>query len=244
MKPDTMDFPNSDGTGYVHWLGKGEGSGKNGQQEWAFRMYNLNNRESPPRPNRISFYLFNLTGGEGVGSYFQDPVDTGEWIHVVGAADTQRTYIYKNGVLRKCDEYRGGGSAGCEGHPLIITPKHGTAPLRMGHVNGKSYFLGGLAEVRIWNRALNRREVAALYALNKTPRNGLVAEYLLNEGRGNVAHDSVGNHNGTIFGADWEYPRLRSNPERRLAQPGNSKMNSQTQRREHNGKRRYTLHSS
>jgi hypothetical protein len=52
---------------------------------------------------------------------------------------------------------------------------------------------------------LNKREIAALYAFNKVPRNGLVAEYLLHEGHGAVAHDSAGHHDGTIFGATWAY---------------------------------------
>ena len=35
MRPDALTFPKFEGTGYVHWIGKGEA----GQQEWAFRMY-------------------------------------------------------------------------------------------------------------------------------------------------------------------------------------------------------------
>ena len=59
IRPDVLTFPVSQSTGYVHWLGKGE----SGQQEWAFRMYNQTTTDNPPRPNRISFYLFNLNGG-------------------------------------------------------------------------------------------------------------------------------------------------------------------------------------
>src|SRR5579872_4477627 len=55
MRPDTLTFPKPEGSGYVFWLGKGS----KGQYEWAFRMYNLTNTENPPRPNRISFYVFN-----------------------------------------------------------------------------------------------------------------------------------------------------------------------------------------
>jgi hypothetical protein len=40
LRPDTLNFPsverNSD---YIHWLGKGERSGTEGNQEWTFRMY-------------------------------------------------------------------------------------------------------------------------------------------------------------------------------------------------------------
>src|SRR5689334_11711568 len=36
MMPDALAFPKSEGSGYVHWMGKGE----RGRQEWVFRMYN------------------------------------------------------------------------------------------------------------------------------------------------------------------------------------------------------------
>src|SRR5262249_55211295 len=98
MRPDVLTFPHAESTGYVHWLGKGEA----GQQEWVLRMYNAQPTDNPPRPNRISFYVFNPAGGEGIGSYFQEPVIAGEWLHVVGTADGERTAIYKNGVFKDC----------------------------------------------------------------------------------------------------------------------------------------------
>jgi hypothetical protein len=80
MRPYVLTFPHSESTGYVHWMGKGE----IGQQEWTFRMYSETTTDHPQRPNRISFYIFELQGGRGVGSYFQEPVHAGEWIHVTG----------------------------------------------------------------------------------------------------------------------------------------------------------------
>src|SRR6516164_288784 len=93
MRPDTLDFPNVEANhDYIHWLGKGETSGAAGDQEWTFRMYNRHDpSDSPPRPNRISFYLFNPQGGLGVGSYVQVPIHRGRWIYVVGVADGSRT---------------------------------------------------------------------------------------------------------------------------------------------------------
>src|SRR6266581_3891365 len=111
MRPDTLEFPTPEGSGYVHWQGKGD----QGQHEWVFRMYSLHDTED--RHNRISFYVFNSEGGEGIGSYFEDPVRVGEWLHVVGVADRQRTYIYKNGLFRKCDQYRGTGDGMCHAYP-------------------------------------------------------------------------------------------------------------------------------
>src|SRR5258705_9949548 len=91
MRPDVLTFPNSEGTGYVYWMGKGGID----QQEWTFRMYNETTTDNPPRPNRISFYVFNPHGRKGVGSYFQEPVQAGEWIHVVGIAGGQNALMYK-----------------------------------------------------------------------------------------------------------------------------------------------------
>jgi len=64
IRPDVLTFPVFQSTGYVHWMGKGEA----GQHEWVFRMYNEETTDTPPRPNRISFYVFNPGGGEGIGS--------------------------------------------------------------------------------------------------------------------------------------------------------------------------------
>ena len=198
LRPDTLTFRYTDGSGYVHWLGKGDP----GQHEWVFRIYSRENTEG--RQNRVSFYVLNPRGGLGIGSYFQDPIKPGEWIHVVGVADRERTYIYKNGVLRKCDQYRGSGDGTCHRYSqeIWITPQRGHAPLRIAHGDGRSYFEGAIGRVRIWNRAMGSTEVAALYKQGAVPP-GLVAEYLLNEHDGAIAHDTAGAHPGTIMQATW-----------------------------------------
>ena len=242
IQPGAVCFLNTDGLGYVHWLGKGcpwvDALGKcctvnpltgrcveigaTPKFEWTFRMYSQDNGEG--RDNRTSFYVFNLPGGEGIGSFFQDPVEAGEWIHVVGAAEQMRdpdtgtvtngrVSIYKNGVFRKCDQYTGASDGKCQRVPAPppprdINPQHGTAPLRIGHRDRVSYFQGGIARVRIWNRKLTDTEVADLYFSGIVLRNGLVAEYLLNENVGNIAHDThdtVGAHDGTINGTTWAW---------------------------------------
>jgi Concanavalin A-like lectin/glucanases superfamily len=90
IRPDVLTFPNSESTGYVHWMGKGD----IGEQEWTFRMYNETTTDVPPPP---SFYVFNPQPGKGVGSYFQEPIQPGEWIHVAGITDGQNISMYKNG---------------------------------------------------------------------------------------------------------------------------------------------------
>jgi hypothetical protein len=252
MRPDTLHFPRSEGSGYVHWLGKGSRGLPGNQQEWTFRMYNEVNGED--RPSRISFYVFPPTGGgEGTGSYFQDPVRPGQWIHVVGILDNtdqgykdaegnpvlghtgRRTYIFKNGTLRDCDQYQGAEPAGtiveqitrlsdgtrvpCVRDSRTITPAATSGPLRIGTRDANdamttSYFQGAIVEVRIWDRPLSQKEIRDLYASNLVPRDRLVAEYLLNQNTGTLAIDAVGGHHGEIEGAATWAPRCLEGPER------------------------------
>ncbi len=193
MRPDILTFPSEESTGYVHWLGKGELN----QQEWTFRMYGLDNTDVPFRENRISFYVFNNGPGRGCGSYFQDPVQAGQWIHVVGVindAVTEKTIsIYKNGELRATTFYGD-----------TIMPAHAGAPLRFATRDFASFFHGAIAQVRIWNRVLTDAEVSDLHNFGRVPQNCLVAEYLLNEGAGDTAHDTVDAHHGTVVGTmNW-----------------------------------------
>lgn len=188
IQPGALIFPTTEGGGesYVHWMGKGEAH----QQEWTFRIYSADNTVG--RANRISFYVFNPAGGIGVGSHYQDPerpMQPGVWIHVGGAADNEKTHIYINGQLIQSNVYSSS-----------ITPKHGTAPLRIGTRDFKSYFNGQIREVRLWNRALSAAEMQSLYDSDTVPAAGLVAEYPLTQ---DVAQDTTDNHNGIIFGGKW-----------------------------------------
>ena len=156
MRPDALQFSHAEGSGYVYWLGKGT----SGQQEYAARMYSLTNSED--RPNRISGYVFNLNGGQGVGSYFQDTVTTADWTHVViviNTVDTSSTYpmgctrIYKDGVARDTDSLA----------DLNITPGNGTAPFRIGTRDLASFFEGRIGKVAVYGRELTAAEILSHY---------------------------------------------------------------------------------
>lgn len=158
MRPDVYDFSSvEEGKDYIHWMGKGEP----GQHSWAARMYNRDSwREN--RPQRISGYAFNLGGGLGAGSYFQDNVSTGTWIHfvlIVNTKDTNQKYptgytkLYKNGVLRDQDDLK----------QYDIVPGNGTAPIRIATRDLKSFFEGAIGKVALYNYELEGAKIKAHY---------------------------------------------------------------------------------
>jgi hypothetical protein len=192
LRPDTLAFPKHEGSvrdqQYVHWLGKGVP----GQQEWSFRIYSLT--PAGPRQTRISFYIFSPGGDRGCGSYAQDPIQPGQWIHVVGTVDpaTKQVTLYKNGRFRHSASY------------ASLTPAPGTAPLRLGTRDFGSFFDGAVGPVLVWRRPLSARQVGALYAANTVPSDGLVAEYRLTEGSGATIRDTVAPNSGALHGAIWQ----------------------------------------
>jgi hypothetical protein len=160
MRPDTLQFDHTEHEGYVHWLGKGEDR----QQEYVARMYNLTN--SANRPNRISGYVYNLTGGLGAGSYFEDDLSAKPWIHyalVITTApgegcSTGYTRVYRDGALR---------ATNCLSR-YDITPGNGTAPLRVGTRDFASFFQGPVAKVAVYPAELTAAQIEshhrAMYA--------------------------------------------------------------------------------
>jgi hypothetical protein len=155
IRPDSLEMPVQERTGYVHWLGKGEP----GQDEWTFRMYQLGNTED--RENRISCYAFNLDARpsrtHGIGSHFQDELTPGQWLLVAGAWDATRVHIYRDGVLRDRDLLDQSATGG-----VTITPEDGDAPVRIGTRDFNSFFQGAISRVAIFNRRLADNEQAAL----------------------------------------------------------------------------------
>jgi hypothetical protein len=135
LSPGVLNFNSEDV--YTHYLGKGDA----GQQEWVFRIYD---RDGTDRPQRLSFYLFNLEGGLGAGSFSEQPLETGEWVYVTGKADRKNTYIYRDGLL-----------AGQTGYTVprgdipAIEPRNGTNPLRIGTRELKDWFIGRMDEIRL-----------------------------------------------------------------------------------------------
>ncbi|MHC4499232.1 MAG: LamG-like jellyroll fold domain-containing protein, partial [Planctomycetota bacterium] len=63
---------------------------------------------------------------------------------------------------------------------------------------GNTPFNGSIDDVRIYNRALSAEDVQQLYL-----EGSAVAQWEFDEGEGSIAYDSVGDSNGTIYGAQW-----------------------------------------
>lgn len=160
IRPDTLQFPHEEGSGYVYFLGKGQ----SGEYEYADRMYSKRNTEHPPRPNRISDYAWDLSGGLGSGAYFQDPVTVGEWIYVVAVYDTKdvsSTFptgyvaIFKDGTQR--------GKVGL--NQFGVVPKAGNAPFRVASRDLGSFFQGAIGKVAVYDRVLTGAQIANHYSL-------------------------------------------------------------------------------
>lgn len=155
VSPASLNFENAESGGYVHWMGKGVPQ----QHEWVFRMYNKDLTGSQEnRPNRMSAYAFNLQGGLGSGSYVQELLVAGEWIHFVVRYDIESNTItlFKNGMQKDQD-------------PLYdetygVQVENGTAPVRLGTRSLWSFFKGRIDDLRFYNRALNDDEILALYS--------------------------------------------------------------------------------
>jgi peptidoglycan/xylan/chitin deacetylase (PgdA/CDA1 family) len=158
VRPDVLQFPHEQGSGYVYILGKGT----SGKEEYAMRMYSLRNSEVPPRPNRISAYVFNLSGGLGSGAYFQDEVRPGEWMMVTFVIDSRPSgqwpdgyiTIYKDGVSR-------GGPVSLR--QFNVVPQASDAPFRVGTRDLESFFQGAIGKVAVYDTVLSDQEIIATY---------------------------------------------------------------------------------
>lgn len=164
IRPAALSFLHTQGSGYVYILGKGTA----GKQEYALRMYSYSNSEVPPRPNRISAYVFNLSGGEGSGAYFQDKVDPGAWMMVTFVVNSRPSKawpegyiaIYKNGQMH--------------GSPVSLSqfnvvPKASSAPFRIATRDLQSFFDGAIGKVAVYNYVLSRQDILATYQAMVSP---------------------------------------------------------------------------
>jgi hypothetical protein len=145
--------------------------------------------------------------GDGSKSYLHTgitvPID-GEWHHkcLVGFIDgTPKMIDYTDGQPSPV-------KTATSDHAL-----QNNADFSFGRLAGSTttsfQFIGTQDQVRIWNRALTITEVAQDYDGARVV-DGLIGEWLFNEGAGTTAYDTAGGNHGTITGATYVTEGIKS----------------------------------
>ncbi|MHC4745260.1 MAG: LamG domain-containing protein, partial [Planctomycetota bacterium] len=153
------------------------------------------------RPHRITYRLG--IGGQSAyintyrspthwTMYAYDSVTQDDWHHVVGVFDRaqRRGRLYVDGRKEADEEL--GADPPADGGITKIGCRNDTADFP---------FTGSIDDVRIYSRVLSSAEVLELYGAR--PDEGLVGHWKFDEGEGDVAQDSAGNNDGTVYGATW-----------------------------------------
>ncbi len=157
IRPNTLQFPEAQGSGYVYVLGKGSP----GRQEYAIRMYSYFNSERPARPNRLSGYVFNLRGGKGSGAYFQDDVTVGQWMMVTFVIDSRGSHAWPHGYVALYKNRRERDKVSLSQYE--VQPQAGGAPFRIGTRDLDSYFEGAVAKVAVYDYVLSAADISGTY---------------------------------------------------------------------------------
>jgi len=115
---------------------------------------------------------------------------TNTWYHVVLVhhSSNNKNELYVNGKLEATNT-----------HGIAFTNN----PVQIGkfYTNSNSlYFNGIIDEIAIYSKALTSEEIKEKYEKTKST---IVAKWTLNEGNGNIVHDSIGSNDGKIYGATW-----------------------------------------
>lgn len=145
-------------------------------------------------------FTYEYGAGTNVGLAGTTKLSKGFWNFVVAtvstSAGTTTVKLYLNSTLD---------NTGTNANPPEDSTGSGTyiaGDSGAGHVA----YNGGIDSVRIWNRALSQDEITKLYYVGRTRADsleqGLVGEWLFDEGSGTTALDTSGQgNNGTITGA-------------------------------------------
>jgi chitodextrinase len=167
IRPDTLQFPNDSGYGYIDWMGKCHEYG--GSCEYEARMYNTTNPEN--RCNRLSAYVFNQKAGLGSAGDWQpvcNLIRAGQWLHVVGEYQTRTTPagcnaaypgsidIWVNGVKWNQSAHA---PTGCMSQ-YQVKPGAYASPLNIGTMAYETWFKGAIGKVAIYNTLLSQTQIS------------------------------------------------------------------------------------
>jgi len=138
---------------------------------------------------RFNFYEMN----DNEGPLDANPtMGDGDWHHAVGVMDdtNDMAYLYFDDSLANSQSVTSSKSSAIG--TGYIACREGTT----------HFFGGGIAEVRVYDRALSDSEISDLY--NSTDiTDGLVSHWDFSEGTGDTLYDRYGSNDGTIYGANW-----------------------------------------
>lgn len=139
---------------------------------------------------RVAKTIYFRVGNSSVQTIQQFEFD--EWVHVAWSIASGTRKIYINGV--EVSITNGGISANASFSAIGAGWDAVT----------KSCFKGFLDEIRFWNYARTEEEIARdMNVRLNGDEAGLVGYWRFDEGTGNVAGDSAGSNDGTIYGATW-----------------------------------------
>jgi hypothetical protein len=130
--------------------------------------------------------------GKGSEAAVGGEVRENEWTPVATTYDGSTIRVYEEGVL-------------VAEKSALTPPLTGEGPLKIGCDGPDGQFTGGIDEVRVYNRALNGGEVAAVAETPlQTPKATPVASYSFDENNEETQADTSGDgHTATVEGAKW-----------------------------------------
>src|SRR4029077_7094453 len=184
IQPEVLDFPNSDPVGYVNVMCKCISHPDTGLCEWQARMYDTDTPgENPPRPNRMSAYIFNPDGREGAAADWQPVphlIQAGQWYYLVGEYTTDPSQtphgcdpsypgainVWVNGVLwNETAHFPTGCMSQGSGSGINVTPVTTSSPFNIGTVDLQSWFKGAIGKVAIYDKLLTQDQITNRYQI-------------------------------------------------------------------------------
>jgi len=123
----------------------------------------------------------NIGGSWDINFKSDNATDTGNWHHVVITQDGTISRMYVDGNVQAATD-----------SGEWLDDIGALSRVEIGRIASQNAMEtdGIIDEVRIYNRALSASEVKSRYQYNTDFRNGLVAEWKFDEGRGNIAYDT------------------------------------------------------
>ncbi|MHC4259693.1 MAG: LamG domain-containing protein, partial [Planctomycetota bacterium] len=143
---------------------------------------------------------FAIEGGGGPDWLWQTAVPKSnipdnEWFHLAASwkssTDSNDLKVYINGEIPGNVSYLNDTSGSLRYGGMFSIGGDEGAPERD--------LRGSIDDVRVYDRALSAEEVGEIYLEGAGP----IAHWKLDEGAGITAHDSVGDNNGVVYGAQW-----------------------------------------